>query len=124
MIDTAVLTIPNPRSINTITFFLHEALPDNDTAAALYCSSPPFTELQFIGAINNFRPSDIFHTAWALNPAINIHSEIKVAIKIKPTAEVETTAKINQETDLNKEYAKKVAQNLFNYLDSVSKEVE
>jgi len=39
--------------------------------AALYYSMPPtYDGMIFIGAIANARPSDIFHTGWALNPHV------------------------------------------------------
>ena len=72
----------------------------------------------FIGAIANTRPSDIFHTGWALNPSVNIHTELKLVIQLKPFDELETNVQIAKDTDLQKDYAKKVAHNLFNYLKS------
>ena len=72
--------------------------------------------MTFVGAIANARPSDIFHTGWSLNPNVNVHPELKLIVSLEPLANIETQIKIQQETDFNKEYAKKVAQNLFNYL--------
>ena len=72
----------------------------------------------FIGAIANARPSDIFHPGFALNPTINQLPEIKLVIELKSLEEIEQSVKIAQETDLQKEYAKKVAHNLINYLRS------
>ena len=47
-------------------------LHDDNIGAALYFSCPPtYSGLQFIGAIANARPSDVFHTGWALNPNVN-----------------------------------------------------
>lgn len=89
--------------------------------ASLYCSVPPYTGLEFVGAIANERPSDIFHTGWALNPTINTLSEIKLVVQFEPLSQIETCIKIKQETDLNKEFAKKVAYNLFNFLQSFNK---
>lgn len=60
----------------------------------LYYSTPPYENLQFIGAIANTRPrcsfshltniwtnisdSDIFHTGFPLNPHVNEQKEIKL----------------------------------------------
>lgn len=82
---------------------------------------PPYDSLQFIGAIANARPSDVFHTGWALNPTVNMMPELKLVVHIEPLASIETIIRINQETDLNKEFAKKVVQNLFNFLQSFNK---
>ena len=53
---------------------------DNVGASLSYCTPPNYDNLQFIGAIANARPSDIFHPGFALNPEVNIHSEIKLVI--------------------------------------------
>ena len=53
-----------------------------------------------------------------MNPTINIHQELKLVVQIEPIEKIETCIRIKQETDLNKEFAKKVAQNLFNFMQS------
>ena len=88
----------------------------HDFIVSLYQSVPPYEGLELIGAINDSKPSDIFHTGWSLNPTINIHHELKLVIQFDPIENVETAIRIKQETDLNKEFAKKVAHNLFNFL--------
>ena len=111
--------MPNPKSVNVISFFLNKPLSADNMGAALYYSLPPdYSSLMFIGVIANARPSDIFHTGFALNPTVNVHAELKLVAQFKPLDELETTARIKSETDLQKDYAKKVAQNLFNYLKS------
>ena len=85
----------------------------------MYYSSPPaYDGMTFVGAIANARPSDIFHTGWSLNPSINCLNELKLVVQLEPLANLETTVKISQETDLNKEFAKKIVLNLYNYLNS------
>ena len=66
------MTIQNPGSVNVIGFFMNVPLADQSQGASLAYSVPPdYSGLTFIGAIANARPSDIFHTGWALNPNIN-----------------------------------------------------
>ena len=125
------MTIQNPKAVNVICFFLNQ--PTNNlnfvgkfswtliSAVSLYSSVPPYDSLEFIGAINDSRPSDIFHPGWSLNPTVNIHSELKLVIQMYPIDKIETCVKIQQETDLNKDFAKKVAQNLFNFLQSFNR---
>eukprot|EP00347_Sterkiella_histriomuscorum_P024532 403330782 len=119
--DKGVLTIPNPRSVNVISFFLNQPLGNDQVAASLYFSVPPYEGLEFIGAIADQRPSDIFHTSWSLNPLVNIHQELKLVVQIESIDKIETCIRIKQETDLNKEFAKKVAMNLFNFMQSFNK---
>lgn len=127
-----VLTIPNPKAINVIGFFMNNPLPDNSLGgkhktliqiivATLYFSPPPYENLEFVGAIANERPSDIFHTGWSLNPSVNLLPELKLVLQLEPLENIETMVKIKQSTDLNKEFAKKVAYNLFNFLSSFNR---
>lgn len=55
---------------------------------------PPYEGLEFIGAIANERPSDIFHTGWALNPTVNVHSELKLVVQLEPLENVATMIRI------------------------------
>lgn len=48
--------------------------------ACLYFSVPPYQGLEFIGAIANARPSDIFPTNFALNPNVNTLQELKLIV--------------------------------------------
>jgi Protein of unknown function (DUF775) len=71
---------------------MNQPLPDNTLGgksrhiikklflAALYFSTPPYEGLEFVGAIANERPSDIFHTGWSLNPVVNVHAELKLVV--------------------------------------------
>ena len=73
--------------------------------AALYYVVPDGNQnLNFIGAIANGRPSDIFHPGWALNPHVNVHQELKLVIQLKPLQELETSVLVSKETDLQKNY--------------------
>mmetsp|Transcript_39670 Transcript_39670/g.38245 ORF Transcript_39670/g.38245 Transcript_39670/m.38245 type:complete len:144 (+) Transcript_39670:14-445(+) len=119
--DKGVITIPNPKSINVIGFFMNRPLDNVTAGASLYFSAPPYDGMEFIGAIANSRPSDIFHTGWSLNPSVNIHSELKLVVQIEPLQNLETSVKIKEETDMNKNFAQKVALNLYNYLQSFNR---
>lgn len=56
-----------------------------------------------------------------MNPSVNVLPELKLVVQFDPLANIETCIRIKQETDLNKEFAKKVAYNLFNFLQSFNK---
>jgi hypothetical protein len=77
--NMVVFDITNPKNINNVSVFLNEPLP-NDFGAGLYFSCPPYETLQFIGCVGNMRPSDIFYTGWALNPAVNNFDQIKLVV--------------------------------------------
>ena len=118
-----VVDLPNPRAVNNVAFFLTTVLPSQEVGAALYFSTPPFDGKEFIGAIANTRPSDIFHTGWALNPTVNTLESIKLIVEVLPLSELETAIKLKDETHLTQGFAQKVAKNLINYLESFSNEV-
>ncbi len=58
--------------------------------ASLYFSPPPYENLEFVGAIANERPSDIFHTGWSLNPSVNLLPELKLVLQLEPLQNIET----------------------------------
>jgi len=116
-----VCNLLNPASVTTICFFQNVSLPEG-YAGALYYSIPPFENLQFIGAIANTRPSDIFTTGFALNPDVNGLEVIKLVIKVEPLENLKDLIMLITNNDIQKEYAKKVAQNLYNYMVSFNKE--
>ena len=81
--DKGVVTIANPGQYNVIGFFMNKPLADSTVGASLSYSSPPdYSGITFIGAIANARPSDIFHTGWALNPDVNLLTELKLIVQI------------------------------------------
>ena len=76
-----VMTVPNPKSINVIAFFINRPLDNDQVGASLSYSTPPdYSGMTFIGAIGNQRPSDIFHPGFALNPNVNTLPEIKLVV--------------------------------------------
>ena len=84
--------ISNPNSISDLTFFLISSLPDN-YGAALYYAVYPYVDLQFIGAIANSRPSDIFRTGWSVKEDVNEAKLLKLVVKIEPLSNLETLVK-------------------------------
>ena len=112
-----VADINNPKYINNISMFLTGPIP-NDCAAALYYSIPPYQTQQFLGCIFNERPSDIFYTGWSLDPNVNIHKTIKIGVQMEKLKNIGMSFKEKIEININHEFAKKLAKNLFNYLDS------
>ena len=63
------IDLESPASIPNVCLTLTQPLPYN-IALALYFSVAPYTDLQFMGAVYNARPSDIFSTGFPLRPDI------------------------------------------------------
>ena len=70
---------------------MNQPLADQTQGATISYSRPPeYSSMVFIGALANQRPSDIFHTGWALNPEINQLSELKLVVQLEPLQQIET----------------------------------
>jgi hypothetical protein len=74
------IDIPNPTTIPSVCLTLTTTLPDN-IALGFYYSIPPYTDLQYLGAVSNGRPSDIFSTGFPLRPEIANLQTVKLCIK-------------------------------------------
>lgn len=118
--NMVVIDVNGPKNVNNITLFLEEALP-NDFGAAMYFSLAPYTELQFLGCVANQRPSDCFYTGWSLNPEIQNNATIKLCVKLEKLDVIKDNFGGKVKNDVNQEFAKRIAKNLFNYLDSYNK---
>lgn len=118
--NMVVLDVNEPKNINNIGLFLQELIPEG-YGAAMYFAIPPFENLQFIGCVANQRPSDIFYTGWGLNSDVNIHTVVKLCVKIESLDELKYAFESKIKNDMNQEFAKKLAKNLFNFLDSYNR---
>lgn len=90
--------------------------------AALYFTMPPYQNLQFIGAVANSRPSDIFSTGWSVNPDVNQLLQIKLVIKLEKLETLKPLVLLSDQNNSQKNYAKLVAKNLYNFMLSFHKE--
>jgi hypothetical protein len=50
-------------------------------ALGLYYSPPTYSDLEYLGAVSNNRPSDIFSTGFPLHPEIATINTVKLCIK-------------------------------------------
>lgn len=75
--------------------------------------------MQYLGAISNNRPSDIFSTGFGLKPEYAQFKTIKICLEGKTFSDI---SELIFATDGKKEYSKLVAQNLYNFMMSYNKE--
>ena len=101
-------------------FSINEPIQDDSLALCLYISKPPYdpNELEFVGAVANSRPSDIFHVAWEINPTVNIHKSVKLVIKGEPLENIKEIVEIKEDNHITKTYGLQVAKHLYNYVES------
>lgn len=78
--DIYHVDIPNPSNIPSVCLTLTATLPDN-IALGFYYSIPPYSDLQYLGAVSNNRPSDIFSTGFPLRPEFVNLQTVKLCIK-------------------------------------------
>ena len=97
------MDVPLPSKINTITFFLTSALPQQ-YGAALSFSLFPFTAVEFIGAVGNEWPTDTFHTGWSLNPEVNQKEVIKLIVSFEELVNLKSLIENKQSTDMRQLY--------------------
>ncbi|EAR90601.1 c11orf73-like protein, putative (macronuclear) [Tetrahymena thermophila SB210] len=109
--------LPNPAAVPNLAFFLNVPIQDG-FGASLYYSAPPFESIHFIGAIANVRPSDIFRTGFPVKPDVNQCQSIKLVVKMQPLSELQDLVTLSDKIDSQKQYAKLVAQNLYNFMMS------
>lgn len=118
--NMVVLDVVNPKSVNNIGLYLEEPLFEG-YGASMYYSISPFIDLQFLGCVANQRPSDIFYTGWNLNPEIQVNTLMKICIKLESLDVIKESFGSKVKSDVNQEFAKRIAKNLFNFLDSYNK---
>jgi hypothetical protein len=111
--------VPNAGGINNLTFFLQSPLPDG-YALALSFSTYPYSTLEFLGAIANERPSDIIHTGWSFKPDIS-NNPVKILISMELIPSIASLVEDKSNNDIRQVYAKKVALNLFRFMESFNK---
>lgn len=111
--------VPNASQANNLTFFLQSPLPEG-FALALSSSYYPYTSIEFIGAIANERPSDIIHTGWGFKQEAS-SNPVKLLISMEAIANIANLVYDKSTTDIRQVYAKKVALNLFRFMESFNK---
>ena len=116
-----VADLPKPGQHSFLAIALTESIP-NDKSLCLYYSQPPFDNLNFLTAIANPRPSDIVHTNFQLNPDVNSQASIKLVVKPDDIMKADELLKIVR-PDFQKQYAIKVAENLYNFISSYETQV-
>lgn len=66
--------------------------------------------------------SDILNTGFQLNPEVNVLKDIKLVVKVEDIMRADELLKIIR-PDFQKEYAKKVAENLYNFISSYDEQI-
>ena len=90
------------------------------TGLSVYYSTPPFQNLEFLTAISNLKPSAIVNAGWSLNPAVNEASSVRMVVSIEPASELLPKMETVNLVDFRRDFARKIALNLFRFIESFS----
>lgn len=71
--------------------------------------------MQYLGAVSNNRPSDIFSTGFALKMEMSEVRSLKLCLQAQEFSQIKDLVLAD---DGKKQYSKLVAQNLYNYMMS------
>ena len=71
-------------------------------------------------ALSNTKPSVIVNSGWPLNPAVNEAPVVRVGILIEPAAELLPKLETLEFPDFRRDFARKIALNLFRFIESFS----
>ena len=111
--------------IADISIFLLSALPNGadgqPTGLAIYFSVPPFQDWEFFTALSNSKPSVIVNAGWSLNPSMNNSLVIRLGISLEPAAVILPKLETIITPDFRRDFARKIALNLFRFIESFSR---
>ena len=107
-----------------MSFFLLHSLPDapgdKPTGLSVYFACPPYTDWQFLTALSNSKPSVIVNAGWSLNPLVNVAPFVRIGFRIEPAEEVIRKMETVECIDFRRDFARKIALNLFRFIESFS----
>lgn len=110
--------------IADISFFLISALPSwsngDPTGLAIYFSCFPFENWEFLTALSNSKPSIIINAGWSLNPLLDEAPSVRVGLRIEQADAIITKVSTMDRIDFKRDYARKIALNLFRFIESFS----
>lgn len=84
---------------------------------------PPFQDWEFLTALSNTKPSTIVNAGWSLNPTTNTAPVIRLGVCIEPAASLLPKLDVLNLPDFRRDFARKIALNLFRFIESFSQGV-
>ena len=111
-----VLQVPAPNAVPEFCVFLTQALPQSELGFAVYFGVEG--NWQFLGGVDNHKPTAIIRTGWPLNPEIASKGAVMLGFAVEPVVEIAKKLETAAGDNIQKVFAKKVALNLFRFLES------
>ncbi len=107
-----------------MSLFLTTPLPNapdgQPTGLSVYFACPPFQSWEFLTAMSNRRPSVIVNAGWSLNPLVKEVNILRLLVVVEPASELLQKMETVESIDFRREFARKIALNLFRFIESFS----
>ncbi|PHJ25901.1 duf775 domain protein, partial [Cystoisospora suis] len=113
-----ICDLVNPGEISDLVCFLTSPLPADNEGAGIYYSIPPFTDWEFMGVLTNNKPSVLLSPGWSFLPHTSQLPLLKIGISIESAPVLQEKLITKPPPDVKKEYARRVALNLYRYIES------
>ena len=129
--DKYIMEINKPGLVKSFGISILNAneLPDN-LGFAIYFSLPPFNQFDFVGVIHNEYPSTIVESPWNDRKGITACDVVRIGFELKEKSflkslkdksETENVQKQSMIAAIKTEFAMKVSNHLFNFMNSYVK---
>lgn len=70
--------------------------------------------------MSNLKPSVIVNAGWSLNPSVNEVKNVRLLVAIEPAVDLLPKMQIVDQVDFRRDFARKIALNLFRFIESFS----
>ena len=115
------MSVPNPSSISQIYAGLVKPLSQDGLGIGIFYSPPPFNDLIYMTTLANENPGQVITTNWGVKENLHHSSEVKLVFQINQLDAFRNLHQLTNRQDSQFEFAKKVAQNLYNFFESYPK---
>ena len=119
-----LVDILNPGEVADVSVFLLSSLPNaadgQPTGLAVYYATPPFQSWEFLTALSNTKPTVIVNAGWSLSPVVNSAPVVRLGITVEPAATLLPKLETVAAFDFRRDFARKIALNLFRFIESFS----
>ena len=115
-----------PTSCNEITFFLlpQVSIPPGYGAVLYYSKSPMYDQWEMIGAVTPEKPSGIFRTGWSTKEDMYGCPVVQLLVSLETYQTIANLELLSSGVDDRKEFAIKIARDLFLYMTSFSQQTQ
>ena len=118
--------LSEPTLTNEITFFLlpQVSIPPGHGAVLYFSKAPMFDQWEMIGAVTPEKPSGIFRTGWSTKEDMVGCPMVQLGVSLEPYETISNLEIMNSGVDERKEFAIKIAKDLFLYMTSFSQQTQ